>query len=740
MVQVKKSFLNFIPVLGFSFIYSSGVFSDVVEPLSRVESEARKTLYFQPISDSWVRRGSDEVFGDEFRVHVGGNKNITSDKYFGDGVLKFSLSDLPENSKIIKASLSLDIYLSLLTSEAELYSIGNDWNENTISGDTSIHRTQYLGKWESQDLTKGIATIDITSLVKSKRTGELSFLLTNENSFNEEYKNNSFNFYTKEREAGGQSPATIAVEYFVEDTGPTPDIYRRYLAHDYTNKYSLNDWTTAGYKGGRELGQENITNRPIFNVKDFGAKPDDGNDDLDAVQRAINEASMLPEGGIVKFESGVYDFNVDSGKWRSIEIKHSNIVLRGMGGNGELATVLRQHNAVDDTQLNEVRTPHFLTVAGEMTEPNRSSPLVGSTSIGDNRIIVKEHQDINFKAGDRFILSNFNRNGSEAATLEAVYPLKKESETWHFSRYTAISHANIIKSVNHTENGVELSLVSRLPYSFSERFFADIRLQNHSLKNVGIESLKILMKVKDGYEYSHHKSPAYNYANAGISFSNVTDSWIQDVVIENFTLDISMHESMFNTVKNITLTGVDGHHGVGVYHNSFNNLFDGVTQLANRTHGVSFNSNSSGNVIRNLINPSMKNSANIDFHGGGLPSFNLIENSNNITINSSGALANLPHSGPYNTFWNVVTRGDEVHSRSGYSYSGTDVSWETDHFDHYRLHPKTVVVGAYSPYFLSTVARKSNNQLESDWFYVERLNKGEVIPKSLYEAQKRRLK
>lgn len=63
--------------------------------------------------------------------------------------------------------------------------------------------------------------------------------------------------------------------------------------------------------------------KQIFKVEEFGAVADDGKDDSDAIDRAV-EAAVKVNGGVIFFGPGTYRLS------RKISIRHDNIVFRGV--------------------------------------------------------------------------------------------------------------------------------------------------------------------------------------------------------------------------------------------------------------------------------------------------------------------------------------------------------------------------------------------------------------------------
>src|SRR6478609_218536 len=86
---------------------------------------------------------------------------------------------------------------------------------------------------------------------------------------------------------------------------------------DYKNDKSiLPDFSYAGYHNG-EKEIPNSKDYKVFNVVDFGAKPNDNVSDKTAIQNAIAAANALG-GGIVFFPKGCFNVNEDSDQPNSI--------------------------------------------------------------------------------------------------------------------------------------------------------------------------------------------------------------------------------------------------------------------------------------------------------------------------------------------------------------------------------------------------------------------------------------
>jgi len=91
----------------------------------------------------------------------------------------------------------------------------------------------------------------------------------------------------------------------------------------------LPDFSFAGYHFS-EKPIPDASQRPRFDVTQYGATPNDDTFDDDAIQRAI-ETAEAGQGGVVFFPPGRFLIAGDDNRRRSIRISESNIVLKGSG-------------------------------------------------------------------------------------------------------------------------------------------------------------------------------------------------------------------------------------------------------------------------------------------------------------------------------------------------------------------------------------------------------------------------
>jgi hypothetical protein len=187
------------------------------------------------------------------------------------------------------------------------------------------------------------------------------------------------------------------------------------------NPYPEFDFSLAGYHLGKELPSRSLEGKNLFKVIDFGAIPNDGKDDVDAIQAAVNAAESA-NGGIVLFPQGVFDFDVETSQ-KFIHVSRSNIVLRGYG-EGVDGTILHDHHASrspDSTKKWLGGTyPSFFKVGKTIENPD--SILVArleDAAFGSTKIKLKPGFEV--KPGTYAILQTNPEDSS--LTKELIFPL-----------------------------------------------------------------------------------------------------------------------------------------------------------------------------------------------------------------------------------------------------------------------------------------------------------------------------
>lgn len=196
-----------------------------------------------------------------------------------------------------------------------------------------------------------------------------------------------------------------------------------------------------------------------------------------------------------------------------------------------------------------------------------------------------------------------------------------------------------------------LTLDRALPFDLDPRWQPEIHNVTASLKETGIEDLTIEFAEK---AYGGHFNEAgYN----ALYFSAVHDSWARNVDIVNTDYAIGMNGTHFSTLEGIRLYDRNprggGHHGIDISYGA-DNLVTNFTIGKEFLHDLSIEWFTHGNVFSDGSGVDL----NLDHHRGA--AFrnlftNLHMGKGSRPFASSGAHGRGPHSGAFNTYWNLFS-------------------------------------------------------------------------------------
>ncbi len=135
----------------------------------------------------------------------------------------------------------------------------------------------------------------------------------------------------------------------------------------------LPDWSTVGYRGGSALPGANAIGNVIY-ASDFGVIADDGQDDSDALQRAIDSVKDRAGAGFGNFTLLVLPagtINIS----RQITVETSYLIIRGQGADpaGQKATVV---------VFRPDANTRYDVLTGDGSQPDFSAMTWGSASAG----------------------------------------------------------------------------------------------------------------------------------------------------------------------------------------------------------------------------------------------------------------------------------------------------------------------------------------------------------------------
>jgi hypothetical protein len=331
----------------------------------------------------------------------------------------------------------------------------------------------------------------------------------------------------------------------------------------------LPDFSYAGYHAGeQEIPFEAVT----VMVGDFGAHPNDGEDDTVAIQAAIDQTDQ----GVIGFEAGRYELS------GVIYIRKSHLVLRGAGQ--ESTTLYFSKNLSDalgyqvqwswEGGMIWIATPDYGSTLSDLIEPgtrgDRSLALVDTSGIAPGQMVALNLVDDE----ERSLGRHLHNDQEDAGTCSYQLPLKL---TWPVQVLAVDGNRVELKQPLRVDARLEWSpTLSSAPY----------------LQEVGIEQLRIEFKEE---EYAGHLlEPGYN---AIYYQSGVFNSWVQNVTVAHADTAIGLDDrSKWITVRGVTLEGRYGHHGFNVSHTA-DCLFEDIQVNAEYRHTFSIEHRATGSVL-----------------------------------------------------------------------------------------------------------------------------------------------
>lgn len=484
------------------------------------------------------------------------------------------------------------------------------------------------------------------------------------------------------------------------------------------------DFSYAGYHAGRELPSRNY-DLPVFNVTDFGAVANDGKDDIDAIQAAV-DAAQAAGGGVVSFPAGRFDFDVST-KHRWVKVKSSRVVLRGYG-DGPDGTHLYDHTGSDWHNESQKwlagNYPSFFSFAPDSMLRDdalaKRAPLATARPTPQHSMMLTVDKPQAFKAGQ---VVQMGIKAEDSSVLHyCAYPSKVIGKNIGSLQG---SKAYVIKQMLRIERveGNNLILQAPLLVPIKDNWTAHLFEINY-IEECGVENFRMITAWSD--EFVHHKNSRHDNGWDCVKFNRVADGWVRNCTFINTSMAVGFGTVLNGTIYDCRILGNRGHNGYIIGSSTSCLLMN--LQSSSQMHTFGLTNTSSGNVFYNCM---ADDPAGIDCHGG-LGVYNLVDNMQGAIYASGGATGNTPPGiGHGLIFWNW--RSGNLHPYN------------------FRIRPNSVSVIATPGVALVGVRNKDGrplawfdqyNKLQTSqprgpWIWVENLN-GTPSPLSLYSWLYRR--
>ncbi len=336
------------------------------------------------------------------------------------------------------------------------------------------------------------------------------------------------------------------------------------------SKSALPDFSYAGYHRG-ERSIPNGSNLKIFNVLDFGAKPNDDISDREAIQEAIDAANKNGS-GIVFFPKGRFIVNDDSTLEKGIVSKGSNIILRGSGsGPGGTELFMKEPLVPQNPKQMWTGRPMItMTAKGGDKEMGR---VVAPAAIGDTEIAMETTGEL--QPGDWVALKMLNNDAELVARELAPH---KPDPSWKYLFEKGIDVCLYFQVVKIKKNTIQIH--APLPYAIDPKYgWKVVRFANAT--EVGVEDIAFVGNWKE--PFVHHKSWKHDSGFNLFLFARCTNSWMRNCRFTDCSMGAIVNQSANVTVIDCIVTGNTGHEAISATH-STNVLLARLTDEASQWH------------------------------------------------------------------------------------------------------------------------------------------------------------
>jgi len=507
--------------------------------------------------------------------------------------------------------------------------------------------------------------------------------------------------------------------------------FPRILMQDCSNEHFLPDWSYVGYRWGEKPIPQL---KPNLNVIDFGAIPDDGKDDTEAILKAVVAAHKKTGLVVLHFPKGRFILR------EILWIERSHFVLQG-AGSGADGTIIEMPDHLGKMNLEREadlfrRQKEFNDATGR----DKFSPFSWTGGI----IWVRhpparidrwykpqpEHALARALAGKRgehtVTVDSANKLEVGQACRLMLYNTKDDSLLKHIHEADDIKFGSWIKNIGmHVD--LTITAIDKDRVTFKEPLLHDVQPEWQGeiypinvLNEVGIEHLRIEFPNRTEYG-GHHREAGYN----AITLGGLRHGWVRDVAIDNADTAIRVGLCSNVTLADCRFTDRIGSHYAVQYAMSCRCLMRDFTADTKSIHTISFNTGARGSVFTHgqCVTPRLDQHCGANHQNlfddieavGAEPGFAMFRH--------GGGSEFIPLCGAFNTFWNL---------RANFTNPGDGKT-------------PCVVMGSPLPAPCSRlIGLIGNAPIKLERFtpkpYIEGLNRPGIAVPSLYEYQlKRRL-
>lgn len=460
----------------------------------------------------------------------------------------------------------------------------------------------------------------------------------------------------------------------------------------------LPDFSFAGYHSGDKT-LPNSLDYKIFNVVDFGGKPDDELSDREAIQAALNAAKKNGS-GIVFFPKGRFLVNEDSTTAKGIFSTGSNIIFRGSGSGKGGTELFMKYPLLPEDPAKMWTCPSMFSFTTSGTNV-KTGKIIESAKIGDFKLQLSS--TANLKAGDWVSIELLDN--SPALVNEELAPYKADT-AWTYIIKKGVDVCLFYRIVDVKDGFIYL----HAPLAYKVDAKCDWSVYKFSnAEEVGIEDIAFVGNFHE--KFAHHSSWKHDSGFSLFEFSKCTNSWMKNCRFTDCSVGALVKQSANITIANCVVDGTPGHEAV-TSNGSMNVLFANLKDEASQWHSFGSSHGAMNTVIWHCTYPS---TTSFEAHASQ-PRNTLLDNvSGGLMQNrAGGALGNMPNHLKGLVFWN---------------YKQTNKA-----FENFEFWSSTSKWWKISPPIIAGFMGNGTTFKTEQLAYAEGLNQV-VSPVSLYEAQ-----
>lgn len=344
----------------------------------------------------------------------------------------------------------------------------------------------------------------------------------------------------------------------------------------------LSDYSYAGYKHGERCVPD--VDYKVFRIDDFGAVPNDGKSDRQALMDAVDAAKANGE-GIILFSAGRYDLRPKDAPNEPVIIDADKIVLRGAGsGQGGTEIFMEYPNQVLDASL--WNTPELISFRYVHSVDKKLADVTGNALRGTFSVAVSNTSGLT--AGARVFLKLVCK---DKQLIEQELGGHEADANW-----TELTTQGVQVTEYH-----EVAKVSGNKVTFKEPIMHAVdsqwgwTLHEHSCHTGnGVEDIAFVGNFDEAFV--HHLNALHDSGFRLLTLSRQVDGWVRRCRFTNVSEALSVVMSAQVSVYSCTITGNPGHSAIRAQAST--GVFIGkVDDQAGQFHSVGVSKTSIGTVL-----------------------------------------------------------------------------------------------------------------------------------------------